>query len=144
MRSFIRHPSDVPIDFQLAELVTEGTDFLKNVSHGGLAFNAKIALVPGTTIRIKIPLIQPIFQAIGKVTWCHPENHEFEIGIQFLDENDNFRARMVEQICHIEQYKQEALEKEGRHITGEQAAIEWIEKYATEFPTTDEEDNHLL
>lgn len=139
MRSFIRHPSDIPIDFQLEELVTEGNDYLRNVSHGGLAFIAKVALPPGTTVRIKIPLIQPVFQAIGKVAWCHPYNHEFEIGIQFLDESDNFRARMVEQICHIEQYKQEALEKEGRHLSGEQAAVEWIEKYANEFPGMDNE-----
>jgi Tfp pilus assembly protein PilZ len=142
MRSFIRHPSDIPIDFQLEELVAEGNDYLRNVSHGGLAFIAKAALSPGTTVRIKIPLIQPVFQAIGKVAWCHPYHHEFEIGIQFLDESDNFRARMVEQICHIEQYKQEALEKEGRHLTGEQAAVEWIEKYATEFPGLDNEKNN--
>lgn len=137
MRSFIRHPSDISIDFQLEELIVGGTDYLKNVSHGGLAFNAKTALTPGTTIRIRIPLVQPVFQAVGKVTWCHPQDTDFEIGIQFLDESDTFRARMVEQICHIEQYKQEIFEKDGRRLTGEQAAIEWIEKYAQEFPDTD-------
>jgi Tfp pilus assembly protein PilZ len=135
MRNFIRHPSDIPIDFQLEELVTEGTDFLKNVSQGGLAFNTKKALPTGSTIRIKIPLTQPVFQAVGQVTWCHPQGNEFEIGIQFLDESDNFRARMVEQICHIEQYKQEVFDKDGRQLTGEQAAAEWIEKYATGFPS---------
>lgn len=144
MRSFIRHPSDIPIDFQLEELVTEGTDYLKNVSHGGLAFNTKVALAPGTTVRVKIPLVHPVFQAVGKVTWCHPHQHEFEIGVQFLDEDDSFRARMVEQICHIEQYKQEVLERDGRHLTGEQAAIEWIEKYAREFPSTDEDNNNPI
>lgn len=142
LRSFIRHPSDIPIDFQLEELVAEGSDYLRNVSQGGLAFCAKVALSPGTTVRIKIPLIQPVFQAIGTVAWCHPLDHEFEIGIQFLDESDTFRARMVEQICHIEQYKQEALEKEGRHLTGEQAAVEWIEKYANEFPGMENEKNN--
>lgn len=139
MRSFIRHPSDIPIDFQLEELITDGGDYLRNVSHGGLAFSAKVAVSPGTTIRIKIPLIQPAFQAIGKVTWCHPQNNEFEIGVQFMDEGDTFRARMVEQICHIEQYKQETFEKEGRKLSGEQAAIEWIEKYANEFPGADDD-----
>ena len=142
MRSFIRHPSDIPIDFQLEELVTSGTDYLKNVSHGGLAFNAKVPLTPGATIRVKIPLVQPVFQAIGTVTWCHPQNHEFEIGVQFLDEGDSFRARMVEQICHIEQYKQEKLENDGRKLTGEQAAVEWIEKYATEFPGYGDDNNN--
>ncbi len=138
MRSFIRHPSNIPIDFQLEEQVTEGTDYLKNDSQRGLAFNAKIPLKAGTTIRIKIPLIQPVFQAIGQVTWCRPQEHDFEIGIQFLNESDTFRARMIEQICHIEQYKQEAFEKTGRHLTGEQAAIEWIEKFATGFPGTED------
>jgi Tfp pilus assembly protein PilZ len=137
-RSFIRHPSDIPIDFQLEELLTEGTDYLKNISHGGLAFCSKIKLKPGAIIRVKIPLVKPVFQAIGKVTWCKPENEQYEIGIQFLDEDDVFRARMVEQICHIEQYKQAVLEKEGRTLTGEEAAAEWIAQYATSFPQSDE------
>jgi hypothetical protein len=141
MRSYIRHPSNVPIDFQLEELVAEGSDYLKNVSQGGLAFHSTVTLEPGTTIRIKIPLVSPVFQAIGKVTWCHPLQDKFEVGIQFLDDDDTFRARMVEQISHIEQYKQEALEKNGRHLTGEQAAVEWIEKYATDFPDFDDKAN---
>jgi hypothetical protein len=36
---------------------------------------------------------------------------------------------MVEQICFIEHYKNEVLETEGRALTSEQAAAEWIEKY---------------
>jgi len=134
MRSFIRHPSSIPIDFQLEELVTNGSDYLKNVSHGGLAFHSTVKLEAGTTIRINIPLVSPVFQAIGKVTWCHPLHGTFEIGIQFLDDDDSFRARMVEQICHIEQYKQEAFEKDGRQLSGEQAAVEWIQKFASDFP----------
>ncbi|HEC18038.1 MAG TPA: PilZ domain-containing protein [Gammaproteobacteria bacterium] len=142
MRSFIRHPASVPIDFQLEDLVARNTDYLKNVSQGGLAFHSTVALTPGTTIRIKIPLVSPVFQAIGKVSWCHPTPPGFEIGVQFLDEDDRFRARMVEQICHIEQYRQEALNKEGRTLTGEQAAAEWIQKFATEFPDADTSDTN--
>ena len=134
MRSFIRHPSNIPIDFQLEELVVEGNEYLKNVSVGGLAFNSKSQIDVGRIIRIKIPLVNPVFQALGRVTWCRPENSHFEVGIEFLDENDTFRARMVEQICHIEEYKQEVLEKEGRTLSGEEAASEWIQRYAIEFP----------
>ncbi|MCF6336966.1 MAG: PilZ domain-containing protein [Gammaproteobacteria bacterium] len=142
MRSFTRHPSNVPVDFQLEELVTDGGDYLKNVSQGGLAFHSTVTLKPGTTIRIKIPLVSPVFQAIGKVTWCHPLQNTFEIGIQFLDENDTFRARMVEQICHIEQYKQEVFDKDGRQLSGEQAAVEWIQKYATDFSNAADTENN--
>jgi PilZ domain len=143
MRSFIRHPSSVPIDFQLEELVTDGSEYLKNVSQGGLAFHSTRTLEPGTTIRIKIPLVSPVFQAIGKVTWCHPLDNDFEIGIQFLDENDSFRARMVEQICHIEQYKQEAFNQDGRQLSSEEAAVEWIRKYAMDFPGIETDENDI-
>ena len=56
--------------------------------------------------------------------------------VQFLDQDDSFRARMVEQVCHIEHYKAEVREKEGRAISGEEAAQEWIRKYAKDFPST--------
>jgi phage tail tape-measure protein len=42
---------------------------------------------------------------------------------------------MVEQLCYIEQYKQMVKTLEDRNISGEEAAMEWIEKYAGEFPT---------
>ena len=138
MRNFIRHPSSIPIDFHMEELVTGGGEHLKNVSFGGLSFNSKHELMAGAVISIKIPLIQPLFQALGRVSWCRPENNQFEVGIEFLDKDDMFRARMVEQICHIEQYKQEILKKEGRKLSGEAAALEWIQKYAPQFPGSED------
>jgi hypothetical protein len=41
---------------------------------------------------------------------------------------------MVEQIYHIEQYKLRVWEQEHRQLTSEQAAAEWIKKYADTFP----------
>ncbi|MCK4587679.1 MAG: PilZ domain-containing protein, partial [Gammaproteobacteria bacterium] len=58
MRNFFRHPSAIPIDFHLEELVTEGNEHLKNVSFGGLSFSSKRKLTTGAIISIKIPLIQ--------------------------------------------------------------------------------------
>ena len=134
MRSFIRHPSDIPIDFQLGEVAVQDSDYLRNVSRGGLAFHSRVALTPGTAIQITIPLVDPVFEAIGRVSWCNSENGTFEVGIEFIEEDDIFRARMVEQICHIEHYKKEILEREGRKLSGEQAAAEWISKFAPGFP----------
>ena len=59
------------------------------------------------------------------------------MGVSFVDPDDAFRTRMVEQICHIEHYKKEILEKEGRELTGEEAALEWIKRYAGRFPSID-------
>ena len=68
------------------------------------------------------------------MTWCRRHNEHYLIGVEFLDAQDDYRARMVEQICHIEHYKKEVLEREGRLLSGEQAAHEWIHKYAQDFP----------
>jgi hypothetical protein len=54
--------------------------------------------------------------------------------VQFTAPTDSFKVRMLEQICHIEVYKKELRKKQGRRVTGEQAAIEWINKYAEKFP----------
>jgi hypothetical protein len=138
MRNFIRHPSNIPIDFQLEEVATEGSEKLKNFSVGGLSFSSKHELPVGTIISIKIPMIQPVFQAAGQISWCRPENNQFEVGIEFFDKGEMFRARMVEQICHIEQYRQEMLKKEGRKLSSKDAAQEWIQKFAPHFPGSDD------
>ena len=146
MRNYIRHPSDIPIDFQPEdtqkalpkELLEAHSNHLKNISQGGLAFHSPESLSPGTILRVKIPIVIPVFQAVGRVTWCHDMGDYFEIGIEFLDQDDVFRARMVEQICHIEHYRQQALDQDGRKLSSEQAAEEWIDRYAPGFPGTDD------
>ena len=47
---------------------------------------------------------------------------------------DAFLARMVEQICHIEDYRQSVCRVEGRRLSAEEAAVEWIAQYAAQFP----------
>ena len=85
-------------------------------------------------ITIRISCVKPDFGARAQVAWCHPEGEGFVIGVAFTASSDMFRVRMIEQICHIEHYKAEVLAKEGRQLDGEQAAREWIHKFAEEFP----------
>ena len=40
---------------------------------------------------------------------------------------------MVQQVCAVEHYRQEELQK-GRVLNSQQAASEWIAKYAGRFP----------
>jgi hypothetical protein len=135
MRSYIRHPSDIPIEYHKDE---EGSgisqESLNNVSRGGLSFSSSQALPLGTRIDIRISYIKPVFEVKGVVAWCHPEGDGFHVGVTFVDAADLFRVRMVEQICHIEQYKAQVLASEGRRLNGEQAANEWIQKFADSFP----------
>jgi len=47
-----------------------------------------------------------------------------------------YKARMTEQACQIQQYK-EMLEMQGRCVSIDEAAMEWISRYADKFPSID-------
>lgn len=135
-REFIRHPADIPVQIELESVVATQREYLNNISEGGICFRSRIPLAPGSMVRIRIPVVDPKFECSGRVVWCDSQGAHFNIGVRFFRSDQIFRLRMVEQICHIEQYKRDAA-REGRLLTSEQAAIEWIEKNAAKFPEFD-------
>jgi hypothetical protein len=135
-REFIRHTVDVPFEITSVDGAPEQGTVL-NVSFGGLAFTAASCPTIGTIIELRLPTVDPPFEARGQIAWCRPEKGAFLVGVEFLDASDAFRARMVQQVCSIERYRQETQEAEGRSMTTEEAAMEWIRKYAGVFPDVD-------
>ncbi len=133
MRRFIRHPSDIPIAYSLGKS-SDFTDRLRDVSRGGLCFVSDSPVPSGTTIKIEIGLEDSPFQAEGTVAWCRRENGGYAVGVAFSDSSTQYSVRMIEQICHIEQYRHQMRESEGRELSSEEAAREWVEKYAADFP----------
>ncbi|MAT65990.1 MAG: pilus assembly protein PilZ [Gammaproteobacteria bacterium] len=134
MRSYIRHPCDIPIEFSEDTARYPSRERLSNISQGGLAFSAARPQRRGQILRLRIPDVQPPFEAPARVSWCNPVGEGYEVGVEFIMPDDEFRARMVEQVCYIEHYKRRVQELEGRELTGEEAAREWIAKYAARFP----------
>ena len=135
-RAFIRHTAGVPIEVRAVPGSAARTQQSVNVSVGGLSFVSDEALEPGSTVGIRIAEVEPPFEARARVVWSTPEGGRYCIGAQFLDSSDAFRARMVEQVCSIERYRKEVEEREGRLLTTQEAASEWIGKYAGRFPDT--------
>jgi len=133
-RRFLRHPSDVPIRYSLREVIADERDYLRNIGEGGLCFSSRLAIQPGTGIHIQIPIVDPVFEVDGIVAWCHHHGAVFEVGVRFEGIEDRYGVRMVEQVCHIEHYRHEVRAREGRSMTSEEAALEWIQKYADRFP----------
>lgn len=135
-RQYIRHPSDIPIFYKLIDKSVFREQPLRNISLGGLCFRTDRHLNPETLILVQIDLVRPIFQENARIVWCQKRRGEtsYDVGVRFLTQNTGSRARIVEQVCHIEQYKKDMLEYQGRELSGEEAAIEWIEKYADDFP----------
>ncbi len=101
---------------------------------GGLSLQADHYLEKGTLVDIKIPFSHPPFETKARVVWCNKTGDQFDIGVEFDEEKEAFRARMVEQVCYIQHYKKEIAEREGRILDGREAAQEWIAKYAKDFP----------
>jgi hypothetical protein len=83
-----------------------------------------------------------VFESVAKVAWCRETEHGYELGVEFLDQDDAFRARMVEQICHIETYREQVQQTEHRELSPEQAAHEWISKFAEAFPDPESDSLH--
>ncbi len=142
MREYIRHPSTIPLEVRIMDRPGPRSEYLNNVSVGGLSFRSQSRLETGIRISVRIPLLGEFVQVSGQVVWCHEQRGAFEVGVAFLDKEEAFRTRMVEQICHIEQYKSQVWEREHRQITSEQAAEEWIKKFAASFPQLDEEQSN--
>jgi len=136
MRQYIRHPSEMPIQYQQHDtgMHKATRDNMQNISSGGLAFHSEQPLEPGVLIDIKIEVRPSPFTAEGRVVWCRRQRKGFLIGLQFDDADIEYALRMVEQVCHIEQYRREILRKQGRQISSEQAAKEWISQFAADFP----------
>jgi hypothetical protein len=142
-REYIRHPSGIPLQYAQIDEPQHSVDSLHNVSLGGLSFSVAEDLKINSWLTINIPVNQDSLKVEAQVRWCRAQNNSsldssqnalFDVGVQFLDSLDAFSIRMVEQICHIEDYKKKVLIEEGRTLSNDEAATEWIEKYATEFP----------
>lgn len=135
MRAYIRHPSEFPIELcAVAHSEHSGArDRLLDLSAGGLCCLSHCAYTEGERVSVRIPVGDPGFQAEGTVAWCRADNGRFRVGISFSDVALAFSARMVEQVCHIERYHKLQREQ-GREMSEETAALEWISKYAKSFP----------
>lgn len=132
IRRFIRHPSSVPIQVKRGEEKKQVP--LKDISQGGLCFRSSTSMSTGNVVEVNIFTSKPTFTAKGIVSWSKPEGDEYLIGISFHSKAVRYALRMVEQICHIEDYKKRIKVKTGRQLTSDEAALEWIQKYAADFP----------
>lgn len=134
MRRYIRHPSDFPISLKIVSDDQSVNERARNVSVAGLMLHLPEPITEGVLLDVCITAVSPSFSAPARVAWCRASGKGFDVGLRYLKPEDVFKVRMVEQICHIEDYRQRVLREEGRALSAEEAANEWIARYAAEFP----------
>jgi hypothetical protein len=130
----IRHPLEVPIEVQTLGAQVRDCLPVHNSGPAELAFDFPRRINIGEVVMLRIPSVNEDAEICGKVIWLAKSTDSYVIGISFYSENEAFRMRMLEQICHIEVYRKAILANEGRELTSEEAAAEWIACYAANFP----------
>lgn len=127
-------PIQVSLDWAEDEDDETADQTITNVSLGGLAFVSAKPIKVLERVRICIPVLDRDNYLVGNVVWCEKSGSGYEIGVEFESSRDVYRLRMIEQICHIEHYRNEVARIEGRKLTAQEAAQEWIAKFAGDFP----------
>lgn len=137
MEGFIRHPRAFPITLRRIWFERFERKPHRNVRYDsdlGICFRSQKYIPTGAILEITIPLRGEEQKFRGKVVLVRHRGDYFEIGIWLEEKEDAHRARMVEQICHIETYLKDKHRKEGPFVSRERVAEEWISKFAGSFP----------
>lgn len=135
IRRHIRHVTGIPIEVNLEyqQSYRAEDDTITNVSLGGLCFVADDRLDINESIQVRFPVLNQQARLDGKVVWCNKTSKGYEVGLEFDDPEEVERLKMIEQVRQIENFRREVEQREGRKLTGEQAAREWVRKYAGDF-----------
>ncbi len=123
-RVFRYRAKEAPLQYALADIVAHQEEYVQNINPAGLCFKAKRHLKKGATIFVEMPL--PTIKKESKVLWCRKSNGHYNVGIQFMHKDGETPHPLIDQGCDIEDYKSNVLEKDGRVLTGEEAALEWL------------------
>ena len=138
-RAYIRHPAEVSIEVSPYSSQEQLNLHLDNVSMGGLSFDSNQKFNKNTIVKLKIPDVKPVFKVNAIVRWCRDyatdqTQNKYELGVEFLDTDDAFKVRMIEQVCHINEYRKKLQKESGKRISWNKASTEWIANYASTFP----------
>ena|SRR3989338_7121548 len=135
-RRFYRHPISVPIALSSSDKKNEGRSHSLDVSLGGLSFVWPHRLSRGALVDVNITVKEKLFEIKSKVAYAKQdgETGQFRTGVCFTDYPSAFMARLAEEMLEIMEYRKNLRRELGREISEEDAAAEWIKRYADKFP----------
>ncbi len=142
---FICHPQGFPLEIRRKWFASLLPATSEQSSRIGIMFDSPIYYRPGTVIELIIPVHQRMEKFTGMVVLVRSHPDYFEIGLWLNQGDDASRARIVEQICHIEAYMKEKKYRDGPYnLNPERVAREWIAKYAAGVPLLQDTDNQTI
>jgi len=137
MRKTRRHQAHIPVEIELENgggIVSHAS--IASISAGGLMFRAGGEITRGTSLKVTLADSWPCYVTRGQCVWCRCIGDLYEVGVAFHHPNESFKARMLAQFGQIEDYRQRVELNEGRQLSRDEAAQEWIGLYAELFDET--------
>lgn len=144
-RHFIRHPLPLPLTYRvirprLSKGMGDTEDARSetiNVSTGGLLFPATHPVKTNSLIAIRMPFEDKVFNLKARVIRCvnNPKTNLYDIAVSFFRVREAFRAKMIEQIFFIKEYRDLLTLQSGREISLEEASRDWVKRYSEQFKT---------
>ena len=136
-RRFYRHPIGVPISLSATKEKRGGRSKSLDVSLGGLSFLWPRKLPKGALVGVNIAVKDKLFEIPSTVAYTQEnrKSGKYRTGVCFTDYPSAFMARLAEEMLEILQYRKDLSQELGREIPEEEAASEWIKKYAAKFPS---------
>jgi hypothetical protein len=131
-RAHPRHVSDLPVVVSFGEVLASESTYLNDISAGGVGFNAMVPLEPGAVLILQLPPGRPVLSTPVRVVWCRQVGLHHAVGAEFLSKNVALRDRIVEMVRQIDDYRS-ATARDGRSLSAQHAAIEWIDRFGKDF-----------
>jgi len=139
-RHFIRHPLSLPLVYKVINPgLGQSREDLRaqtsNVSVGGLLFPGKHSVQPNSMIAIKMPFEDKVFNIKAKVIRCinNPETKLYDIAVSFFRFHEAFKAKMIEQIYLISEYRDLLILQSGKEVSLAEASRKWVKRYSERF-----------
>jgi len=134
-RKYYRHPVWAPLRYEIIGGHGEADGLASSdMCLMGLRFTSPEELHEGVLLRIIITLREQDFELLSRVEWqASLDDENWDTGVSFLTESNAFKARMLEQVLEIEQYRISRSTEAGTEITFEHAAREWTAEGAADY-----------
>lgn len=107
----------------------------RDICEGGLCFLWDDYLETGIPVHITIFMKAARFELNGRVAYSKREKDTgyYRTGLTFMDADNAFKAKLAEETREILDYQQMVSRVQGHEVPVEEAAEEWIAKYAERF-----------
>ena len=132
--TFLYHPPSHPLSFRTRRVPWWRRPAPDAPANLGIVFRSDRYVAAGSILEIEIPLRGQSQQFRGEVVLVRELSDGFEVGLWLESDADARRARIVEQVCHIESYLKQKRLRDGPFLSHESAAQEWVARYAHQIP----------